>query len=254
MGKGLDLVGWRACAKQRELGPRRFAVTLKKMGRQATAGRSLPPPPANAVSLTPDQRRRIQQHQELRQAAAVFDRGTPECPTCPIADGKPYGCWLAIDCPIDADAETALFRYFSAQLDDERSPSFGIWRDIVSKAPTSGTPWHNDRGPTGDLAELEAPLVKEWGFLMWKKHVDSAQLLGALFFSQKRLGLISAFTQFWEGFIEDARANAPDFDRSRSLMQLEALSEFYGRVLEHASSTDGVQILVESDAAPDKEG
>ena len=254
MAKGLDVIGWRACAKQKELGPKRFAVTLKKIGRQATAGRSLPPPPSNEVGLTPEQRRRIQQNQELRQAAMTFSQGTPECKTCPISDGKPYGCWIGIDCPIDAVAEQALFNYFASQLDDEKSHAFGIWRDIVSKAPASGTPWHTDRGPTGDLAELEKPLVKEWGFLMWKKRVDSAQLLGTLFFSQKRIGLISAFTQFWEGFIEHARAHAGDFDRSPSLQQLETLADFYSRVLEHASSTDGVQILVESDAAPDKEG
>ncbi len=253
MAKSLDLVGWRACAKQRELGPKRFTVTLKKIGRQAAAGRSLPPPPAGGeVGLTPDQRRRVQANQELRQAAATFSQGTPECPTCPIGDAKPYGCWIGVDCPIDAVAEKALFDYFTSQLDDERSPAFGIWRDIVSKSPSSGTPWHTDRGPTGDLAELDAPLVKEWGFLMWKKRVDSAQILGTLFFSQKRLGLISAFTQFWEGFIEHARAGSRGFDGS--MKQLEAVSEFYSRVLEHASTTDGVQILVESDASPEKEG
>jgi hypothetical protein len=253
MAKGLDLVGWRACAKQRELGPKRFAVTLKKIGRQAKSGMSLPPPSASEVGLTPEQRRRVQQHQELRQAAATFRQGTPECPTCPISDAKPYGCWIGIDCPIDAVAEKALFDYFTSQLDDERSPSFGIFRDIVSKAPSSGTPWHTDRGPTGDLAELETPLVREWGFLVWKKRVDSAQILGTLFFSQKRLGLITVFTQFWEGFVEHARASVRDFDGSASLRQLEDLGAFYGRVLEHASATDGVQILVESDAAPEKE-
>lgn len=254
MSKSVDLVGWRACAKQRELGPKRFAVTLKKMGRQAAAGRSLPPLAGNAMGLTPEQRRRLQQHQELRQAAATFDQGTPECAACPIADAKPYGCWFGIDCPIDASAEKALFEYFTSQLQDERSPAFGIWRDIASKAPSSGTPWHTDRGPTGDLAELENPLVKEWGILMWKKRVDSAQLLGALFFSQKRLGLISVFTQFWEGFIEHARTSGADFSGSATLKQFEGLSEFYSRVLEHASATDGVQLLVESDAAPAGEG
>jgi hypothetical protein len=258
MDKGVDIVGWRGCAKQKELGPKRFALTLKKMGRQATAARSLPPPPANPMSLTPEQRRRLQQNQEMRQAAVAFDLGTPECPACPLADSKPYGCWSAVDFPIDAAAETALFSYFSAQLDDERSAGFGIWRDIVSKVPSSGTAWHTDRGPTGDLAELEKPLVKEWGFLMWKKRVDSAQLLGSLFFTQKRLGLLSAFSQFWDGFIQHAKANADDYEGSRTLKQLEEVAELYGAVVGHASTTDGVGILVESDAPqpapPEKEG
>jgi hypothetical protein len=253
MSKGLDLVGWRPCAKQLELGPKRFSVTLKKLGRQAIAGRSLPPPSAAQVSLTPDQRRRLQQAQEVRQAAVTFSNGTPECAECPISDAKPYGCYLAIDFPIDATAETALFNYFASRLDDERSPSFGIWRDLVSKVPTSGTPWHNDRGAGGTLAELEKPLVKEWGFLMWKKRVDSAQLLSSVFFTQKRLGLITVFGLFWEGFVQETRASTPDFDSSPSLVQLEALSEFYNRVAEHASHTEGVQILFENDAIPEKE-
>jgi hypothetical protein len=253
MSKGLDLVGWRPCAKQSELGPKRFAVTLKKLGRQAIAGRSLPPPSATSGGVTPDQRRRFQQAQEVRQGALLFSQGTPECAECPISDGKPYGCYLAVDFPIDAAAETALFRYFTDQLDNEHSGAFGIWRDIVSKAPAQGTPWHTDRGAGGTLAELEKPLVKEWGFLMWKKRVDSAQLLSSLFFTQKRGGLISAFSVFWEGFIQQARASTPSFDDSPSLLQLEALSELYARVAGHASHTDGVQILVENDAGPDKD-
>jgi hypothetical protein len=84
---------------------------------------------------------------------------------------------------------------------------------------------------------------------MWKKRVDSAQLLGSLFFNHTRLGLISVFSTFWDGFVEHARASTPDFDASPSLVQLEALSEFYGRVLGHAGANEGTQILVESDAA-----
>jgi hypothetical protein len=247
MAKGVDLVGFRSCAKQRELGSKRFAVMLKKLGRQAQVGRSIPPPSMSAVARTPEQRRRLQQAQELHQAAVTFAEGTPECPECPISEGKPFGCYLAVDFPIDAAAETALFAYFTSQLEDERSASFGIHRDLVSKVPSSGTPWHTSRGPTGDLAELRAPLFKEWGFLMWKKRVDSAQLLASLFFNQTRLGLISVFSTFWDGFVEHARAHAPDFDSSPSLVQLEALSEFYGRVLGHAGANEGTQILVESD-------
>ena len=226
MAKGVDLVGWRSCAKQRELGSKRFAVTLKKLGRQALAGRAMGPQSATAVARTPEQRRRLQQAQEARQALATFDEGTPECPTCPISESKPFGCYLAVDFPIDAVAETALFRYFTSKLEDENSAAFGIYRDLVSKAPSSGTLRHTSRGPTGDLAELRAPLFKEWGFLMWKKRVDSAQLLGSLFFNHTRLGLISVFSVFWDGFIEHARASTPSFDASPSLVQPEALSEF----------------------------
>jgi hypothetical protein len=248
MAKGIDVVGFRSCAKQVELGPKRFALTVKKLGRQAAEGRGLATPSMPPIAVTPDQRRRLQLHQEMRQAVAQFDQGTPECKECPISDGKAYGCYAAVDFPIDADAETALFRYFSAQLDEEHSTGAALYRDLVSKAPAQGTAWHTDRGPGGALAELEAPLTREWGFLMWKKRTDSARLLGSLFFNQPRLGLISALAQFWDGFIHDARATALAFEGSRTLLQLEEMNALYSRVLELASSTEGVQMLVESDA------
>jgi hypothetical protein len=248
MAKGVDVVGWRSCGKQRELGPKRFALMLKKVARQASTGRSLPPPSMSSVALTPEQRRRQAQNQELREARASFDQGTPECAACPISNGKPYGCYTPVDFPIDADAETALFRYFSAQIADETSAAFGLFRDLVSKAPTQGTAWHTDRGAGGELAELDTPCVREWGILMWKKHLDSAQILGTLFFNQRRIGLISAFATFWEGFLKEARETSPEFERSTTLMQLEALGELYDRVLELASATEGIHILVESDA------
>jgi hypothetical protein len=247
MAKGVDVVGWRSCTKQRELGPKRFVLTLKKLGRQASTSRSLPPP-SMSMAVTPEQRRRQQQNQELRDAGVSFDQGTPECAACPISNGKPYGCYIPIDFPIDADAETALFRHFTAKLADEQSAAFGIHRDLVSKAPPQGTAWHTDRGPGGELAELDAPLAKDWGMLMWKKHLDSAQILGTLFFNQRRIGLISAFTQFWESFVSEARASSPDFERSTTLMQLEALGALYDRVMELASTTEDIHILVESDA------
>jgi hypothetical protein len=248
MSKGIDFVGWRSCAKQAELGPKRFVLTLKKIGRAATTARSIPPPASSPVAVTPEQRRRLQVQQEMQQARAQFDQGTPECKACPIGGGKPYGCWVGVDFPIDADAETALFRYFTAQLDDERSPGALIYRDVVAKAPAKGTPWHTDRGPGGELAELEAPLVKEWGMLLWKKRLDSAQILGSLFFNQRRLGLISGLAQFWEGFVKEARETAPAFDQSTTLRQLEAVNELYDRVMEVAAHTEDIHMLVENDA------
>jgi hypothetical protein len=245
--KSVDLVGWRTCARQKEWGPKRFALTLKKISRQAAHAGSLPPPP-NAATLTADQRKRLQQHQEIRQAAAVFNQGTPECAACGLSNGKPYGCHATVDYPIDATAERALFEFFSENVQQEDSTTFGIWRDLVAKVPGKGTAWHTDRGPTGSLAELDEPLAKEWGFLMWKKRIDSAQILGSLFFNQTRISLISAFAKFWEEFIEHARRTVPDFESSKSLMQLEALAEFYERTASAASTMENIYVLVEDDA------
>jgi hypothetical protein len=242
--KGVDLVGWRGCARQKEWGQKRFVATLKKIGRQAADFASTPAP--TGVAQTPDQRKRLQQYEELKQGAAIFRQGTPECAECPLSAGKPYGCYVGLEYPIDSTAERSLFEFFAGTVTQEGSASEGIYRDVVSKTPSSGTPWHTDRGPIGTLAEIDQPLVKEWGFLMWKKRADSAQLLGSMFFTQTRDAIIAVFAKFWEDFIEHARSN-PDYASSKTLEQLTAISEFYDRVSTTSSTQDGVAILVDND-------
>jgi hypothetical protein len=242
--KGVDLVGWRTCARQKEWGPKRFGVTLKKIGRAAAEIASIPAP--TGAAHTPDQRKRLQQYQELQQAAAVFNAGTPECKDCNLTEGKPFGCYTFVDYPIDSTAERVLFEFFAGTVTGETT-SASIYRDLISKVPSSGTAWHTDRGPAGSLAELDTPLVKEWGLLMWKKRVDSAQLLGSLFFNQKGMALISAFAKFWEEFNEYA-AQHGDVRGSTTLQQFAKLGEFYDRVGTAASTQDGVLVLVEDDA------
>jgi len=243
--KGVDLVGWRTCGKQKELGPKRFALTLKKIGRMAAELKELPPPAGPAH--TPDQRKRLQQYEELKQGAAIFQQGTPECRECGLSNGQAYSCYTFIDYPIDADTERTLFEFFTATMAQDGSPSAGIYRDIVSKVRADGTAWHRDRGPSGSLAELDSPIVKESGFLMWKKRVDSAQLLSALFFNQTRATIISIFAKFWEDFLEYA-GNKPEFEGSKTMQQIVLLSEFYERVSNFASTAEGVYVLVEDDA------
>lgn len=249
MSKGIDVVGFRSCAKQAELGPKRFILTLKKLGRLAASVRGTPAPSIPPIAVTPEQRRRLQVHQEARQALTQFDQGTPQCKECPISDGKPYGCYVALDFPIDEGTETALFRYFAAQLEDEKSQGSALYRDVVMKAP-KGSAWHTDRGDGGTLAELPAPLVKEWGMLLWKKRVDSAQLLGSIFFNQRRAGLIGALAQFWEGFVRHAHEKDVEIDLSgsKSFQQLEELSALYERIAHIATTTEGVYVIYESDA------
>lgn len=249
MSNGIDVVGFRSCAKQAELGPKRFIVTLKKLGRLAATVRGTPTPSLPPVAITPEQRRRLQVQHEARQALVQFDQGTPECKECPISDGKPYGCYVAIDFPIDAAVETTLFRYFSTQLEDDHSQGSALYRDLVSKAP-KGSAWHTDRGTGGTLAELETPITKEWGLLLWKKRVDSAQLLGSVFFNQRRPGVIAALAEFWEGYVRHAREKDIDADigSSTTFHQIEELSALYERVAQIVTTTEGVYVIYESDA------
>lgn len=244
--KGVDLVGWRTCQRQKEWGPKRFVLTLKKIGRQAEEAASLGPAPINPGALTPAQRARFQASLEVRQGAALYNEGTPECRDCPLSGGRAYGCHVYVDYPIDAIAEKALFSFFDKHVTEERHPCAGIYRELIAKQPPK-TAWHSDRGPAGSLAELDAPLVKEWGFLMWKKRIDSAQILASLFFTQKSAGLIGVFARFWDEFIEDARKTS-DIGSSKTLQQLEKVQTFYDFTSTSASATENVFVVVEDDA------
>jgi len=243
--KGVDFIGWRMCAQQKEWGPKRFALTLKKIGRQAAEVRGVQAP--TATGRTPEQRRQLQAYQEASQSATIYAKGTPECKECELSGGNSYGCHVFVTYPIDSIAERALFDFFTNNIQDDNHICTSLYRDIVSKTASKGTAWHTDRGPAGSLAELDSPLVKEWGFLMWKKRVDSAQILGSLFFNQTKTVLLNAFGKFWEQFIDWARNNA-EFDGSPTLQQLAGLQEFYDRVGNAASTQDGVYVLVEDDA------
>jgi hypothetical protein len=249
VNKGVDLVGWRTCPKQKEWGPKRFLLTMKKIGRQAEEAAALGPAPMNPGTLTPAQRARMQASQEVRQGAQIYAEGTPECRDCQLSGGRGFGCHVFVDYPIDAVAERALFAFFEKHVTEERHPCAGIMREIIAKLPAR-TAWHSDRGPAGSLAELDAPLVKEWGFLMWKKRIDSAQILASLFFTQKSAGLIGVFARFWDEFIEDARRSGADFASSKTLQQLERVQAFYDFAGTAAAATENVFVVVEDDAPP----
>lgn len=249
--KGVDVVGWIGCAKQKELGPGRFVAFLKKAGRSAKAvsAGSVPSIPPNAAGLSVERRRQLQTYQEVRTAAGEFAKGTPECAACGLSGGKPYGCYTFIGFPIDEAAEKALFDYFASQVAIEGSPAAAIYRDVVSKAPTTGTRWHEERGGSGNLAETEHPHVKEWGFLMWKKHLDSAQILGTIFFTQRRPALIAAVARFWDEFMTFARTHVAQIGASTTMRDLLDLHAFYERAAEVSATTDGMSIFADSDAA-----
>ena len=86
---------------------------------------------------------------------------------------------------------------------------------------------------------------------MWKKRIDTAQILGSLFFNQSRSALIAALAKFWDEFIEDARKTS-DFESSKTLQQFERVKELYDAASNAGSVADGISVLAEDDAAPIK--
>jgi hypothetical protein len=241
---GVDLIGWRGCAKQKELGHGRFVHAVRIMATAAELAPNVPQNmPSEAAAVSPDRRRQLQQYREIREGAHAYAQGTPECATCPISAGRPYGCYHFVHFPFDEVSERSIFEFFSSDVVTERSICEQLYKELVSSAPTSGTPWHTDRGPEGGHALLPQPLEHKWGFILSRKRIDSAQVLSVLFFTQKRLGLIAAFARFWREFFQFARARGVQVAASSTLMELSAVTQFYQAVEELAMTESSVAII-----------
>lgn len=241
---GVDLIGWRGCAKQKELGPGRFVQMVRSMG---TAVELLPNVPqqsqSEAAAVSPDRKRQLGQYREIRETAALHAQGTPECEKCPISGGRPYGCYRFVHRPFDEVSERSIFEFFASDVATERSICEQLYKELVASAPASGTPWHTDRGPNGGHALLAQPLEHKWGFILSRKRIDSAQVLSVLFFTQKRLGLIAAFARFWREFFQYARARGVQVAASSTLMELSEVQQFYQAVEELATTESNVAII-----------
>jgi hypothetical protein len=242
---GIDLVGWRSCEQQKELGTGRFPLTVAQMAMQVALAPNVPEHiPDLSAAVSADRKRQILQYRQIREGAAAFARGTPECKSCPISGGNPYGCYTFIRRPIDEIAERTLFEFFVDQLGDDSSVCSNLYRDLISKQPESGTPWHTDRGPNGEYAVMATPLEHKWGFFLRRKRVDTAQILAAMFFTQKRVGLIAVFARFWREFMLFARGRGVPVGSSTTLMDFGALEALYRRVDEHAAQEASVAIII----------
>ena len=95
-----------------------------------------------------------------------------------------------------------MFHFFVSQLPIKDSICSQLYSDIVSRCPSSGTPWHTQRREQGILASLAKPLQYEWGGLFSKKRVDSAQVLSSLFVSLNNPAVVVGYANFWMQFFE----------------------------------------------------
>jgi len=200
--------------------------------------------PDPSAVISPDRKRQLHQFRNIKAGAVEWDRGTPECNECPVSGGKPFGCYAFVRRPIDEVAERALFDFFVLQLDKGDSICSGLYKDLVSKQASSDTQWHYDRGINGEHAVLEQPLEHKFGFFLARKRIDSAQILGSLFFTQKRSSLITLFARFWREFMAFARSRGIPVGSSGVLMDLGALEQLYQRMDEHSAAEASVAIIV----------
>jgi hypothetical protein len=203
---GADLIGWRNCELQKPLGPGGFLGKLKMRAYLRAIESQVPEGKRDDVSVTivVNDRERELTYREIREQAEAFQRGIPECAQCPLATGKQLGCYHYVTYPVDERFEEVAFEFFTSQLATKDSISDQLYRDIVSKQPTS-TGWHARRGPNGPLARLAKPVLYSWGGMFSKKKVDSAQLMASLFIPLEAPAVLVAYARFWSELVEYAR-------------------------------------------------
>jgi hypothetical protein len=203
---GADLIGWRDCELQRPLGESGFLQKLKMKSYLRVIETQVPEGARENVAITVivnDTQRELT-YPQIREQAETFQRGIPACATCPLSGGEQLGCYHYVTYPVDARFEEVAFEFFTSQLATKDSISDQLYRDIISKQPSSGTGWHTRRGPQGSLARRPQPLTYSWGGLFSKKKVDSAQLLQSLFIPLKHPALVVGYARFWRELVNYA--------------------------------------------------
>jgi len=227
---GADLIGWKPCSLQRELGPDGFLGKLKLRAYRSAVERQVPEAARAKVKISVEVTGRPPRelaYPDIVAESEQFLAGIPECASCPLAGGgTPLGCYHYVTYPIDAPAEELLFAFFTqpSQIATKDSISDQLYRDLISRIPSSGTGWHRQRGPRGPLAIRAEPLGHKWGGLFSKRTVDSAQLLQCLFIALDSLPLVAAYGRFWSEFVAFAKERGVAAGTSRTLDELFGLA------------------------------
>ena len=199
---GADFIGWRNCPLQAELGPHGFLGKLKLRAYKAVIEERVPEDRWDVVEVVvrvtgrPDRKLR---HGAICKELAEFEQGIPECASCPLAGGKPLGCYRYVTYPVDAVAERLLFEFFVAGVEVPGSIAEELHRDIVSWVDEESA-WYGNRGQDGGLAELEEPLQHVWAIEGEEHEIDSARVMAAMFVPLDQTALVVAYARFWIEF------------------------------------------------------
>jgi hypothetical protein len=229
---GVDIIGWRNCSLQEQLGPEGFLGKLKLRAYRRIVEEQIPEEKRAETKIKvkvtgkPD---RELSYSEICKELGEFLKGIPECHTCPLSKNhQPLRCYYYISYPIDTLTEKLLFEFFTNQLDVPASESRWLYDEVFSQIDRE-TSFHTARGGsneshTATLAELEQPLSFFWEEKGEKKSVDSAQLLTALFFYPHK-DLID-YINFLVGFFSwlDAQ-NEPSLVTGQTLAEMRDYTE-----------------------------
>jgi hypothetical protein len=199
---GADFIGWRECPLQAQLGEEGFLGKLKLRAYKAVIEERVPEDQRDAVQVVVRVTGRADReltYGSICDELDAFNLGIPECATCPLAGGKPLGCYRYVTYPVDAITERLVFEFFTSVVEQPHSIADQLYRDIVSLVDEQAG-WYDNRGEEGLLAELDAPLVHSWEAEDGKHAVDSAQVLAALFIPLDQAVLVVAYARFWAEF------------------------------------------------------
>ncbi len=201
---GADFIGWRNCPLQAELGPEGFLGKLKLRAYKAVIEERVPQDRWDAIEVVvrvTGRPERQLKYDAICNELQGFEQGIPECATCPLAGGKPLGCYRYVTYPVDALTERLLFEFFVNGVEVRGSIADQLYRDIVSRVEEDSA-WYDNRGEDGALAELEQPLVHVWQSEGEERRIDSAQVMTALFVPLDEMVMVVAYAQFWVEFFQ----------------------------------------------------
>lgn len=197
---GADLIGWRGCPLQEELGPEGFLGKLKLRVYKRAIEERVPEDKRATVEVVvrvdgrPDRKLK---YRAICDEADQFARGIPDCARCPLSSGSALGCYHYINYPVDPTAEQAIFDFFIQDVMRPDGICGQLYRDVVSHVD-GDSPWYTRRGGEGmTLAELSEPLSFTWHDDEGEHTVDSAQVMQALFITLDDPALLVGYARFY---------------------------------------------------------
>lgn len=201
---GADVIGWRDCPLQQDLGVDGFLGKLKLRSYKQAIEERVPEEkwPTIQVRVTVTGRGdRNLAYPEIAKEVEAFQGGIPDCDACPLADGRRLGCYRYVTFPIDAAFEQLVFAFFRGRFREQGTACKELY-DVIFPQLAEGEGWYAPRGEAATLAVLKEPLVHAWEEGDGERVVDSAQLLSVLFITLADPKLLELYAAFWAEFFK----------------------------------------------------
>ncbi|NRD48338.1 hypothetical protein [Corallococcus exiguus] len=182
---GADVVGFRGCALQVELGEAGFLRKLKLKSYKDAADAAVPPERRPKLKINVrigDNPPVSMAYPDLEREVAEFTRRVSECADCHLVEGAPVGCYAYVAYPIDAAAEEVLFEVVVRGLESPGSVGSRYHHEVMSRFEPPPDSWVERRGTEpGALCVRERPLEHCWHEGGEVHRLTSAAVLWALF-------------------------------------------------------------------------